>query len=281
MVAIDSTNIYFTTGTDGHVDRCPLAGCPAFTAPTQVLSGFKNANALYYDVANAVLYVSDSGNNTITAATTGGATIWSITGESSVFNFATDGTLLYWSASSGIRYTNKAAGGPAATLAGGIVGPTGGIWYDPTSQSLYAAEPNNSGHVDQCKGGSCNFIAPTTTVQFFNPQAVIVVGSTIYFGTGGSAAPDGLFSAPVANPVGNVTPVANGGNYVQPIGLTADSTRVYFAPSVSMGNIYACGLNGCPGGPVLIASNTGAVFSMANDAQHVYWGNGNIWRVAK
>ena len=117
---------------------------------------------------------------------------------------------------------------------------------------------------------------------FFNPQAVIVVGSTIYFGAGGGGATDGLFSAPVANPVGNVAPVANGGNYTQPIGLTADAKRLYFAPDAAGGHIYACALNGCAGGPVTIASNTAQVWSMANDAQYVYWGGKSaVWRVAK
>jgi hypothetical protein len=118
-------------------------------------------------------------------------------------------------------------------------------------------------------------------VPFANPQSVIVVGSTIYFGAGSGAPSDGLFSAPVANPVNNVTPLANGGSYAQPLSLTADATTIYFAPTAGGGNIYACALNGCAGGPRLIATGTGGPYALTNDAQYVYWGNNNVWRVAK
>jgi hypothetical protein len=228
-VAIDSSYVYFTTGTDDHVGRCPLAGCPTSVVPTWVLTLGTSTGALAYDASTTMLYVS-SPSTIYSVTTTGtiGSINYTIPNQSATVNFTTDASLLYWGSSNGIGYANKTTGASVGAVPGGIVGPVCGVWYDPGTSAVFGAECNNSGRIDKCAGGSCTFVSTSASAPFHNPQTVLVQGSTLYFGAGGGG-PDGMYTAPAANPASNVQEFAYGTSYAEPTALATDGSKIYFA----------------------------------------------------
>ena len=280
-VAIDTTNIYFTTGSASQVGVCPLTGCTVInpsggaTIPTYIYTAPSGADLaeMFYDVAAGNIYMSDPNNGVIYSITTAGSLNWTITGRSTPGFLTSDGTNLYWAEEGGL-FASPLAGPSVSTIYSSPGNQMYGIWYDPTSTDLFGALAGNPGDVVECTSpgrvfGSCSLGA---SPLIDDPQVLMVQGSTILIGTQGVSNPSGggVFSAPVSNPSA-ITALVSGSAYGNVLGITADANNVYFAPDGP--GIYACAIGGCGGTPVTLATGTGEIDTMVNDSQYLYWGS--------
>jgi hypothetical protein len=278
-LAVTPSTVYFTDGAGGHVSSCPLSGCGS---PTVIYGYTGFAAELLYWPTTSTLVVSDSNNGNIRSVSTTGTLNWEITGQPTPSYLATDGNYLFWGMQGAIGRGYLSSGATAGDLTTVSGEYPYAIWYDPGTSDVFAAAGGGPGEALECtESSACTHVQ---SASWDNPSSVIVQGSTMYFGTQGTSAKNyadgGLFSAPVNNPT-SVTALATGPNYAYPLGMTADSSYVYFF-SFQSSNIYKCALVGCGGVPTEIVAGTGEVPVMANDATFVYYGrNGQVMKVAK
>ncbi len=274
-LTVDATDVYWTDKGRGtavpNVSRCAKSGGPV----ANVVTGSANADPSSLVVAAGRVVFTDGDGNTVLSCLLPGSGCsdkQSQTGESTPKGIAWNGTTVYWvnNASGNVRSGDSTVQMPAF-FAMGEVGlsriaadathvfwtVTGGVHGKPIGSlmnlafALAAADP-----VDLAIDGTHVFVAYANEIR-----------SVTYAGSDNTVVATGTEIRRVA----------------------VDASGIYFsdrgAPS---GRVLRCPLAGCvaPQLPEVLASGEAAPFSIALDADHVYWttstaSSGAIRRVAK
>jgi hypothetical protein len=288
-VAVDATNVYFTT-TDGQVLRAPIAGgVPTMLARVPGASYLTvDAQNVYFGVfmpltqGGAVERVPIAGGQPAVPLTPSGAN-WpnEVVVQGGMVYFAAQGDS---NMSNGYVASVPAGGGMVTVLAQNQVGP-----------EQLAVDAANVYFTNFDYGGNTVMTAPlgggpaTVLAQMGlgSPFGIVIGGSSVYVFDRANGA---IYQLPTgAAPDGGVTlppPICTdpgGGNNSQGTGnLVTDTTRVYWVNALT-GNVFACPLDGTNQVTPLVTglSNPGG---LARDAKSIYvcdTGNYRVLRVNK
>ena len=243
-LAIDGTNIYFTTiGTsanndqDGAIWKMPLAGgTPVAIATGQDFpySIAVRGSSVYWTNYDPATDTGPTSGRVLSVPIAGGATPNAIgVGQAYPWGVATDNTSVYWTCNSSGKVRS-------APLAGGAT---------PVVIAQMCDFPGESAP------GTCE-----------NPAGIAVDGTSVYF----ADQLDGVWKVPLA---GGTPALLQNAAY--PAYVTVDSSHVYYTESSSTqfgfanSDVIQTNLDGS--NPITLASNLVRAWGIAHDANYVYW----------
>jgi len=233
-IAVDATNVYFTSYLGGAVESCPLAGCTG--APKVLSAGNDQPNDVKVDANNLYWASEGSGINlgSIKRCALPSCTSPVTMANGSVVEWvAIDATNVYWTSTyDGTAFSCPLAGcsGSPTPIASNLTVP----WHIAASaNNVYIAIWN----------GSLN--APATN------------GGVI-----GKCPASGCVGSPV-----QLSKVEN-----EPYQIAVDTDYVYWA-GFKDNTIKRCAIAGCPTGATVLAAGEGGPSGIAVDDKYVYWTN--------
>jgi hypothetical protein len=274
-IAVDATNVYWTTSNGTAVLQVPVDGGTVTTLASlgQPVGELVAASGnVYFDADGAVLSIPAGGGTIVTLVSAG------------AYSFAVDASNVYTFEGTSLVQT-PLAGGPAITLAAGVpqggeiaVGTAAVYWASQCSSSLHADAGAEAGADGGSGGGGpaspCVMQVPiggglvTTLVTGVNGVANLVAyGANVYWEYVGlpNMVNGQVLSVPVGG--GSVTTLATATGNQTVVGLAVDSTGVYFGTSMAEETVPLTG-----GTPTTIAA-LGNVGVLAIDATSLYWGS--------
>lgn len=280
-IAVDSTNVYFTTVKEGSVYRCPKLSCVG--SVTAMATGQSNASDVASDDKNVYWTTISAVMTCPTSGCPASGKIAFASGQNAPAVVVVTKDRVWW--------TNHGAGKDAVMfcpIAGCGGAPTAFADDQPGAQGL-AVDGTNvfwtnaytpGGTVSSCPIAGCAG-APTVIAKGLDiPQAIASDGKNVYWTnfTGQSAMfcpVTGCGAAP------NVLTSTKGWYD----GLVLDDANVYFTGGDGKGDaLLRCPKTGCAGAPTVIAKGQTRPGKIAIDAQAIYWTasyTGAVTRVVK
>jgi hypothetical protein len=283
-VTVDAQQAYFAT-MDGGVYACSKSGCDA---PTNLVTGLSQPNAILYDDLTKDLYVADTGDDAVEAYSTTGALVFRDSSQSwHPTALAFDPTYAYWAIPGGIVRSTR-DGTMYAQIVTGAPKQISSLAIDPATSTVYGGMISDTGALLNAPTdgtGAWTYFAGTDNVPQPTPVQIVVRGGNVYWITAGTYATNyadgGIYVCPTTR---CTTPTAVPGTTPLSYGacLFADATTLHY---VANSKLYGCPLSGCPNGPSVIASDVYpfAAPACAEDAQSYYFleAKGSLMRLAK
>jgi hypothetical protein len=282
-LAVDPANVYWTDGTNGNVERCPIAGCP--DGGEMLFSGFGDAGGSVagIEVQDTRLLFAESALMTgeVYACPTDGcgsspAPLARETGGH-VGAVAADAKNVYWTSTvdqsvHACPIEGCADGGPAVLAAGSVDSSDPWRLVVRGGRFYFAFSPffGSMGGVGGCSlaGCTCSSGACVLPSAAGSPPAVTAIAA----GTSGVCWTSESTNVVIANPIGTNSPAAASvlATATAPGKVAIDpDDNVYFTTGQPEA-IYRCAAGGCNGKPTLAASGLGSLGDIAVDAKRIY-----------
>ena len=283
-LALDSTNVYFTSQEGGTVSKVAKNGGPV----TVLASGLSwpwgiavDSTDVYWVDSTGVQKVGLNGGTVTTLASSTLGSNYSDTLSSQWGSIgpylAIDADYVYWAggtAGNNLQKTPK-GGGTTVTLE---VEPSLILSIAADSTNVYWAEDNCTVNEASITGGTPTVLASTLGV----PMDIAIDSMNVYWG---EASMSGGWVKKVGITGGTATVVATG---YMPHGLTVDSTNVYWADGTpadsgmmtwGTGTVNTAGING--GTVSVLAPGLTYPIDVAVDSTNVYWTDIAVKEMAK
>jgi hypothetical protein len=276
-LAIDSSNIYFTTAlpSTGQVGSIPKSG-----GSTSVLASSQNRPLGIGVDATTLYWANSNGGEIMSLSLAGGSPPTAlVTGEVGPQMIALDAANVYWAAAGGggpaqasVRTSPKAAGAAhnVATNRGQVrdltVDATDVYWTEPAASSVFKASIAAFG------------VVTAVATNQAGAGGIALDAAHVYWANtaGGTAGMGAIMS--VAKLAGAPTAIVS--NLTAPFLIAIDGTNVYWDEQRAAGNIATAPLAGGSAATTVVAGQ-GFSNCIAVDATSVYWINGGVWKAAK
>ncbi len=272
-VAVDATNVYWTTensGTAGEAFECANGGC----ASPMVLGSGVGGHGIASDGTD-VFWVAPSSVNECAVAGCNDSPTVLVAGQSGGLGLGLDAANVYWTSQYDGTVKQCARTGCASTLvtlASGQQNPYG-LAVDATN--VYWVN-NGDGTVMKCSIGGCGG-SPTTLATGQNgPLGIAVDASNVYWTSSGNGT---VMTCAIGGCGGSPTTLVPGQG--TPYAIAVDQNNVYWTTG---SGVLWCPRTGCVGLPMHLGGG-GLLSSVALDSSCVYWVDqelqGSVMKVGK
>lgn len=243
-LAVDSSNVYFTTiadstTTSGSVYRCPVTGCPTKLGP--MTTGLNNPEAIAVD-ANRVY--------------------WNNAGDISM----TDGSVMSCPLTDcGKQNASRTTIAKNLEFVMGIALTSTNIYFGQWSAPPFVT---GTGEVDTCPLAGCSGAVVAVLTGQAKPEYITMDATSIYMASGPSTVPY-IQSATLPGPSTGTRLYTGNGITDNNAGIANDANDVYFADGFA-GTILSCAKSGCTN-VVTRVGNLSSPFDVHVDATGIYW----------
>ncbi len=280
-LAVNQTDVYWTSGASGRVLRCSSQGCGQ--QPTVIAQGIMEPGLIALDATN-VYFAGSEGMPVeplvVGCPIAGSSQCTTVVPGVSVSGLATTGGSLYWTV------TGNGTGSvwgcvPGDCVPNMLATSIGDPWLVGASAStlMWIAGTTAQATIWSCSPAACS---PQQIVPGIGEIAGAASDtSTVFFTTSYNG--QTLDSCPNTGCAGAPTTLASG--LLLPSDVVTDGVNVYFTtnPMGPGGAVLKCPVSGCGAGPTIIGAFCGAStpISLALDATSINWVDINLGMVLR